>query len=526
MKKQLRLSLTLLLLFLAYAAITHAQSACGGPPSDVPPAESCPEACIYCSFDGYMGTTAGYQGNGIPPGGFCSMIQNDQWLGFIAGASSATFTVIPTNCSGGNGVQVALYENCNTSPLACNGGCAGCGNQTTTIVATMVIGTNYFLLIDGFSGDECDLQISVSPPNAVKAPLVGPLSAMQGRDTVCPGSTVEYMIPSVTGAGAYTWSTTTPGVTFNGKFSPAILDAPEGQIVNVSFPDNLDGPVQLCVNANNSCNSGGSMCKTVQVTKPPVIVLPTVTIPTSQLPYALPWGEFANASGTYQITLTSSIGCDSTVQLQVVACQQITNLPAREFCADTCITVCGLSYCKTGTYSAQCSTSGTCDSIVNFTLTIVSPPKVLPGSRLALTCKDTALTLNATSGGGNMAWYNEKNQLLASTNFLKVTLPGIYTAKSLLSGGTECGSRAVQVKQNKQKPAITAKGGVLTPNMTTVTLMAKSTTSGVLYFWTGPAGFTSQQRNPIVSLAGFYTVTVIDPANGCSNNTTVEVTVG
>lgn len=526
MKKQLRLSLTLLLLFLACAAITHAQSACGGPPSDVPPAESCPEACIYCDFSGYIGTTSGYQGNGIPPGGFCSMIQNDQWLGFIAGASSATFSIIPTNCAFGAGVQVALYENCNTSPIACNGGCSSCAGQTTTIAVTMVIGTNYFLLIDGFSGDECDLQISVSPPNAVKAPPVGPLSAIHGRDTVCPSATVQYLLPSVTGAGAYTWSSTTPGVTFNGKLSPANFDAPEGRIMDVTFPSNLNGPVQLCVDANNSCNSGGSMCKTVQVKPASVNVLPTVTIAASQLPYTLPWGESANATGTYQTTLTSAIGCDSTVRLQLVVCQKITNLPAREFCADTCITVCGLSYCKTGTYSAQCSTSSTCDSIVNFTLTFVSPPQVLPGTRLALTCKDTALTLNATSGGGNMAWYDQKNQLLGNTNSLKVNTPGIYTAKSLLSSGLECGSRSVQVKQNKQKPAVTAKGGALTPNMTTVTLMAKSTTSGVLYFWTGPAGFTSQQRNPIVSLAGFYTVTVIDPANGCSNSTTVEVTGG
>jgi hypothetical protein len=171
------------------AVYAQAQPPCGGPPDQVPPAESCPEACIYCDFNGYMGTTAGYAPNGIPPGGFCSMIQNDQWLGFIAGAASATFTITPSNCVNGNGVQTALYEDCNTAPLACNAGGAGNGNTPTVITVSMVPGTNYFLLIDGLSGDECDITVTVSPPIAVKAPDVGNMLPIQGPATVCPGGT-------------------------------------------------------------------------------------------------------------------------------------------------------------------------------------------------------------------------------------------------------------------------------------------------------------------------------------------------
>lgn len=529
MEKPIRLFALLFLALLgaASAAIAQSPADCSGAPSQVPPAESCPEACIYCSFSSYKGSTEGYAGNGIPPGGFCSQIQNDQWLGFIAGAASATFSVVPTNCTTGNGVQVALYEGCNTAPIACNGGCSGCANQTTTIAATMVIGTNYFLLIDGFSGDICDLSIIVSPLSAVQAPPVGPIAAIEGPAVVCPGATVDYLVPNVTGAGAYTWSSPTSGVTFQDNLSPATFDAPDGRFVKVKFPSNLTADsVQLCVNVNNSCNSGGTVCRTVQVEKSLLTVLPSITIGPSQLPYTLPWGDEATATGTYQIVRASSLGCDSTVRVEIIVCQKTTDLPAMEICADSCFSICGKQYCQTGNYAVTCGTSTACDSIVNFSLTVVSKPSVLPGTRLALTCKDTSLILKALPTGGNFAWQDAKGQVLTTDNTLKVNALGIYIAQSALADGSLCGSSIVTVKQNTQKPNVTAQGGSITPPAMSVMLKAKSTTSSVRYFWTGPGGFTSQEQNPTVTATGIYIVTVTDPANGCRNSATVEVTGG
>lgn len=528
MKKNTRiLAIFSSILFGFSSGLLAQEPSCGGAPNQFPPAESCPEACIYCEFNGYMGSTAGYGPNGLPPGGFCSQIQNDQWLGFIAGASSATFTVIPSNCENGNGVQVALYEGCNTSPIACNGGCAGCGNQTTSIAANMVVGTNYFLLIDGFSGDICDLQINVNPPSAVKAPPVGLIGFMQGPAALCPGGTAGYTQPHVSGAGSYTWSSPTAGVKFNEKLGPVTLDAPEGRFVDVSFPTNLTADtVRLCVSAQNSCNAGGSRCRTIKVQKPVVTVLPSVTIGPSQLPYTLPWGDEATAAGLYQTTLTSSLGCDSTVQMQLTVCQKTIELPAMEVCADSCVSVCGQQYCTSGTYSVKCGNSTTCDSIVNFVLSVVSPLKVSPGLNLSLTCKNTELDLKANTTGGNFAWTNSKGQLLSTDKVLKVSKIGTYIAQTALSNGTLCATRAVTVKQNFQKPNVSAQGGSITPPAMSVMLVAKSTTSGVTYSWTGPNGFTSQLKNPTVTAAGTYTVTVRDPANGCSNSATVEVTGG
>ena len=107
------------LLFLLPASIVYAQlpPACGGASL---PAIACETACINCNFDGFTGSTIGFPS--VPAVDFCGTVENAQWLGFIAGGSTATFTIIPFNCLDGNGVQVALYQDCTQAPLACDKG--------------------------------------------------------------------------------------------------------------------------------------------------------------------------------------------------------------------------------------------------------------------------------------------------------------------------------------------------------------------------------------------------------------------
>ncbi len=238
-----------LFFFLAAFGFAPAASAqisdCGGPISDVPPADECLAACVYCDFSGLLqGSTLGYVANAAPPG-FCSTIQNDQWIGFIARANSTTFTLTPSNCTNGNGLEFALYESCSAPPIACQPGQAGGGSTPLSITANLVPGRHYYLLIDGYAGDTCEYSISVSP--MIDPPPTGNISPLQGLAKVCPGAGVNYEVPPVTGAGFYTWTSPTPGMLFDGKPSPADFAAPGGRKMNVTFPSNLSGNVQLCV---------------------------------------------------------------------------------------------------------------------------------------------------------------------------------------------------------------------------------------------------------------------------------------
>jgi hypothetical protein len=70
---------------------------------------------------------------------------------------------------------------------------------------------------------------------------------------------------------------------------------------------------------------------------------------------------------------------------------------------------------------------------------------------------------------------------------------------------------------------VTAIGGTISPQNPTVQLIAFSVLTNLIYHWTGPNGFESWVRNPIVSVVGTYTLTVTNIQTGCM--TTVSVVV-
>ncbi len=171
-------------------------------------------------------------------------------MGFIAGAGSATFTVIPSDCADGNGLQIALYEDCMGDPLECEKGELNGGNLPVSITASLAPGHNYFLMIDGFAGDQCDFSVSVSPNNAVYEPPLGPVGQLTGPLKMCPGATMPFSIPPVFGAGAYIWSGP-PGAMIDTMPLPATVLGSGGNAVNITLGD-VGG--QICVRAANSCN--------------------------------------------------------------------------------------------------------------------------------------------------------------------------------------------------------------------------------------------------------------------------------
>ena len=239
-------SLCLLLWFslITFSLSAQLAPACAGGS----PATNCANACINCNFNGYAGSTAGFP-SGIVPN-FCGTVENAQWMGFIAGAGNATFTVLPSDCADGNGVQIALYEDCMGDPIACEKGEMNGGNLPVSITASLAPGHNYFLMIDGFAGDQCDFSVNVSPNNAVYEPPLGQVGQMTGPTKMCPGATMPFSVPPVFGAGAYIWSGP-PGSTINGIALPATIIGAGANEVKITMGD-VGG--QICVQAANSCN--------------------------------------------------------------------------------------------------------------------------------------------------------------------------------------------------------------------------------------------------------------------------------
>lgn len=248
------------LLLLWFSCISYSLSAqlvpaCAGGST----ATSCATACINCNFNGYFGSTAGFP-SGIVPN-FCGTVENAQWMGFIAGAGEATFTVIPSNCAYGDGLQMALYEDCMGEPLKCEYGEMNGGNNPVAITAALAPGHNYFLMIDGFAGDQCDFTVNVTPNSAVYEPPLGQVGQLTGPTAMCPGATMTFSIPPVYGAGAYIWSGP-PGAMIDTMPLPVTVVGANGNQVNITF-GNSGGPI--CVQAANSCNQTAPCSATMTV---------------------------------------------------------------------------------------------------------------------------------------------------------------------------------------------------------------------------------------------------------------------
>lgn len=522
--------LTGLIVLLAYS-VAWAQLPDECPGGATVPAETCETACINCNFNGYTGSTGGFAGDPEPLG-WCSDIQNDQWLGFIAGGTSATFTVTPSGCSAG--VQAAVYPaGCNDVPINCNAGCSSCGGTPTTFAVTgMIPGSNYYLIIDGYGGDVCNFTISVTPASAVQAPNVGATPNVTGPATACPGETYTYSITPVSGAGFYTWESSNPNVLFNGQPGPVDLEAPGGRTVTVTFPEGETGSFDICVTPVNSCSMGAQKCRTVTVANPPPVVYPRKYVCAETTPYILPWGDPVFTNGIYE-HIEPFPGCDTVYRQQVTFLNPIFTNLVRYVCQGSCYSICGFDYCETGNFSATCTSFRGCDSTVNLDLRVLSPVADIIPTATAFSCGVTSITLNSatspnTPGLSVKVWKNLATGATQNGNSLTITTAGTYIlTTTMTAGGMQC-SKSDTIIITGSGSAVTATGvnAIVGCGTGAVQISVNSTVPNPVYAWSGPNGFNSAIQSPLVTEPGTYTVTVTGTgaASACVATATAVVT--
>ncbi len=251
---KLKLTLTVFLSYL-FCIIGYAQAPedCGIP--SPPGADDCGDACVYCDLtaNGYIGSTIGYTPD--PPNNFCGTIENNQWFAFAAGTTTVEFTIDASNCTNGDGVQGAIYPSCdpNATPIVCEGGSNGGANNSIVVTANnLVVGQIYWFMVDGWLGDACDYEVTVTQGNTDPPPLDPPGPITPGI-VGCEGETVTFMVPDLPGASYYEW--TLPDGTVI-----------EGQNPFVDYTFGTGG--QVCVQANNVCNFSDQICITIDVAAP------------------------------------------------------------------------------------------------------------------------------------------------------------------------------------------------------------------------------------------------------------------
>ena len=245
------------------------------------------------------------------------------------------------------------------------------------------------------------------------------------------------------------------------------------------------------------------------------------------------------APGTYTVTVTSAGGCTATAQ--EVITQDITvptagitnntgateltcNLTSISLTAtggDTYLWSNGDAVSNTaitipGTYTVTVTGSNGCIATAQQVITqdITPPTANITSTTTELTCQQTSIQLTAT-GGGNYVWSNA----LGTNNVVTVNSPNTYFVTVSDANNMCTASANIVISMNNQSPTpiINTSTTVLTCATQNITLTA---TGGGTYNWSSNLG---QSNIVTVNIPNTYTVTVTNPANGCSNSASIII---
>ncbi len=509
MKKYLILSI-LSNLLLALVFNGHLNAQCNTTPCVIPePSVNAQDACILpnpAALDCYFGATTATNPESFPPS-WCTTIENNHFFAFTADASFAIFEICTYGCAIGNSIQAAVLATSDCVNFQFVSPCLGnipTGSCQTLTATNLVVGQNYYLMMDGTAGALCDYSI-----NWVNPTINGP--------------TGSFCLPS-SSASTYTANTVSTW-TINPPTAGNIQGNPISTSVDIIWAE--PGPAQVCARSLN-CPNAPNLCLDIVIGEN---VEGTEMLEICQGHTVDCGGQTFSNGGNFTVTLPSYSGCDSVVHCLVnLVPTSIANLGARYVCQDSCFHLGDSLYCNSGNYVQFFKSYLGCDSIVSFSLAVIpinTAAAIKTPQGQIITCIHPTLQLQAqTDPNVSHLWKNFAGDTLGTGNSITINTPGNYfhEVKSAVPG-VGCSAQAkILIKKNSSLPPVTAMGGTLDAAHPTVQLMGHSIISGVTYLWTGPNGFISTLKKPIVSTPGFYTLTLTNPQTGCSNSITVEVT--
>jgi gliding motility-associated-like protein len=483
-------------------ALNRAGAQCP-PPGYPAPGDVCSQAPVLCTdLDGYCATlgTNNLQQNFPGCGG--NVLNNDEWFGFIAGTSTITIEVVPSNCQGTNGqfgMQGAIYEGgCNGPAIATQ-----CNCQSTTFQMTSnnyIVGQAYYVVFDGCAGDICDFQVNVIVGSTLPVPPGDP-GPITGPTQVCPGSTTSYSVPNPA-AATYDWTLTPPSV---GSFT----GVPQGSDVEIQW--NTTGVATLCVTASNPCFTNPN---------PACITITSANLPQQTQSYNICVGDCVECAGQFfcaptpptgtPVTLQSWLGCDSVIVCQITGIPILqTNVGQVQFCDPAVYQVCGEVFFESGIYTTICESYQGCDSTVVVDLAIFDPDANITTPIPTLGCGNNAtITLSGVNssyaavpnGITSFSWtgpgiVGPSNDVLVEVNFPgQYCLTVTHSRNGLQCTDTEC----VTVQQNivvPQQPQINGNASPCQGTTTNYTVTPVGTPAPTGYTWTTPNGEAITQIN-------------------------------
>ena len=270
-----------------------------------PDNDDCVNALEICDLNGYGGiTSAAYTidrpdnmaGMGeLPPGpfgtGYTGMspvtIDNNHWLKFTASGTTAVLFVDIHACALNLGMQMQIFSGSNCTNFAAVSNFLETTTSQTVTATGLVIGQQYYIMVDGFAGDVCSYTITATSGVQVVDVVAAP-------NVLCAGDATTINA-NVTGTGTYTYSwSSTPG---GGPY-------PNGSTLNVSPTTSTEYTVQI----TGVCGSAVTSSVTVLVNPLPSAVVSPLPAEVCLNETLSVTGTPSGGSGTYATHVWSGTG--------------------------------------------------------------------------------------------------------------------------------------------------------------------------------------------------------------------------
>jgi len=392
--------------------------------------------------------------------------------------------------------------------------------------------------------------------------ISAPVVSVTGATLTCAKPEMSLHAACVTAGATFRWSgpgilsgteTVSPLVNLTGVYSVTVTDPANGcaTTASVTVTEDKQPPVVSATGGTLTCAEptatlravSSSATSTFVWTGPGIVSGAATATPSVTQP------------GTYSVLITDERnGCSSTVTAVVnenKTAPEITVTGGTLTCSNPQITVrafsatagalfqwsgpgivagadtATLTVNMVGTY--QVTVTDPLNGCVAIATAVVNENKTVPVVSAAggvLTCAQKELRLSASSSaaGAKFTWSGQGIVSGADTASPLINKPGDYvvTVQDPVNG---CSSTTVAtVTENLSAPVVNVTGATLTCAKTEMSLHAACATAGATFRWSGPGIVSGAETDsPLVNLAGIYSVTVTDPANGCA--TTASVTV-
>lgn len=527
----------------------------------------------------------GAWGSGAPF--FDVNIENNSWIEFTAGATTAVLSVSVYDCWVGGypsgGIQMQIFSGTNCCSFVPVSNFEENSTGFTITANGLTIGQNYYLMIDGYAGDICSYTINAN--SGVLFPNITTTA-----NPICTGTPVTLTAPS--GATGYTWY---PG----GQTTQSITESPSSTTTYTCIVDGVCGYKQtltetITVNQlpNVTSASSGTICSGDNVNYNIVSDLASTYV-WSAASNTNVTGESTSAQTTstindvltnagtsvqtvnYAITPTSSNGCvGPTVPYPVTVnpSPTLSAIGVTTICSGSTLSIpLSSSVSSTHSWLAASNTNITGESTsaqtgntindnlvntsstpqtVNYTVTptstagscigsgqtvsvTVNPtPNANAGANINMDCNNPTDAFVAT-GGGTYSWSTPAGSLSGATvNVTSASGTGNYTVTVTSLGCTDT-DLAVLAVDFAQPVANVGTAPMIDCTNPSVIINGSSSTNssggstGITYAWVATAGGnisgSSTVASPTVSSAGTYTLTVTQ-TNGCTDTESVAVT--